>query len=136
MIVYVDDFKISGPEDNVNKAWKLIRAENARTGRPGIVLDDPTPVGKFLGCDHVVSEDWGPPMSKDRTPMTKLPTEEEYNNYHAGAPPAAQTTKPDATKCATSYQGGRDDDKAKYHAGAPLAAHTTKPNAMKCAADE
>jgi hypothetical protein len=132
-IVYVDDFKISGPEKNAKKAWELIRAENARTGKPGIVLDNPTPAGEFLGCGHVVSEDWGPPMSKDRTPMTKLPREEEYNNYHAGAPPAAQTTKPDATTCATNYQGWRDDDKANYHAGAPPAAQTTKTDAAKCA---
>jgi hypothetical protein len=106
MIVYVDDSKISGPADNVKKAWELIRAENARTGKPGIVLDNPTPAGKFLGCSHVCSEDWGPPMSKDRTPMTKLPTEEERNNYHTGAQKAAQTTKPDAMICATSDQGG------------------------------
>jgi hypothetical protein len=30
-IVYVGDFKISGPKDNVKKAWDLIRAENTRT---------------------------------------------------------------------------------------------------------
>jgi hypothetical protein len=133
MIVYVDDFKISGPEDNIKKARQLIRAENARTGKPGIVLDDPTPAGQFLGCNHVVSEDWGPPMSKDRTPMTKLPTEEEYNNYHAGAPPDAQTTKPDATKCTTNYQAAHDDDRANYNAVAPLDAQTTKPDTTKCA---
>jgi hypothetical protein len=45
-------------------------------------------------------------MSKDRTPMTQLPTEEEYNNYHASAPLAARTTKPDAMKCAADDQGG------------------------------
>jgi hypothetical protein len=92
VIVYVDDFKIAGPEKNVKKAWGFIRAENTRTGQPGIVLDDPTPAGEFLGCNHVCSEIWAPPMSKDRTPMAKLPTGKEYDNYHAGAPPAAQTT--------------------------------------------
>jgi hypothetical protein len=66
--------------------------------------------------------------------MTKLPTEEEYDNYHAGAPPAAQTTKPDAMTCAAGYQGGRDDDAANYHAGAPPSAQTTKTDAMTCAA--
>ena len=65
--------------------------------------------------------------------MTKLPTEEEYDNYNAGAPLDAQTTKPDATKCATNYQAGHDDDGANYNAGAPLDAQTTKPDATKCA---
>jgi hypothetical protein len=55
VIVYVDDFQIPGPERNVKKAWRFIRAENARTGKPGIVLDNPTPAGKVLGCKHVVS---------------------------------------------------------------------------------
>jgi hypothetical protein len=125
MIVYVDDFKVSGPEDNIKMAWQLIRAENTRPGKPGIVLDDPTPAGEFLGCNHVVSEGWGPPTSKDRTPMTKLPADEEYDNYNAGAPLDAQTTKPDATKSTTKYQAGHDDDRANYNAGAPLDAQTT-----------
>jgi hypothetical protein len=56
VIVYVDDFKIAGPEKNFKTAWELIRAENARTGEKGIVLDDPTPAGKFSGCNHVCSE--------------------------------------------------------------------------------
>ena len=37
MIVYVDDFKIAGPEKNVKKAWELIRAVNPRTGGRGIL---------------------------------------------------------------------------------------------------
>jgi hypothetical protein len=136
MIVYVDDFKISGPKENVKKAWELIRAENTGTGKPGIVLDNPTPAGQFLGCNRICSEVWAPPMSKDRTPTTKLPTEEEYDNYHAGAPPVAQTTKHDAMKCAAGDQGEHDDDTANYHAGAPPVAQTTKPDAMKCAAGD
>jgi hypothetical protein len=49
-------------------------------------------------------------------------------NYHASAPPAAQTTKPDAMTCAASNQGGRDDDKANYHAGVLPDAQSTKPS--------
>ena len=44
LVVYVDDFKLAGPEVNVAKGWQLIR--NA------IKTDDPHPVGLFLGCNH------------------------------------------------------------------------------------
>jgi hypothetical protein len=47
VIVYVDDLKIAGPMDNVEKAWVLIRGPNPRAG--------PTPAGKFLGCNREVS---------------------------------------------------------------------------------
>jgi hypothetical protein len=80
VIVYVDDFKIAGPKDNVEEAWRLIRAENTRTGERGIVLDEPIPAGKFLGCKHVCSEIWAPPMSGDQILEKKLATEDEYDN--------------------------------------------------------
>ena len=41
-MVYVDDFNMAGPTDNIEMGWKLIRQ--------GLDLDDPTPVGKCLGC--------------------------------------------------------------------------------------
>jgi hypothetical protein len=47
MVVYVDDFKIAGPKDNVKAAWELIRGPNPRAKERGIVLDNPTPTGKF-----------------------------------------------------------------------------------------
>jgi hypothetical protein len=84
MIVYVDDLKIAGPKDNVKEAWRLIGAENARTGEKGIVLDEPTPAGKFLGCNRECSEIWAPPTSKDQSLATKLATEAEYDT-DAGA---------------------------------------------------
>ena len=45
LTVYVDDFKMSGPRDNVKAGWKLIRQ--------GVKTEEPTPSGKYLGCDHI-----------------------------------------------------------------------------------
>ena len=47
LIVYVDDFKMSGPADKISAGWKKLRK--------GLVIDDPTPAGKFLGCINVSS---------------------------------------------------------------------------------
>ena len=45
LTVYVDDFKMSGPASTMREGWRLIRE--------GIRTEDPTPAGKYLGCDHV-----------------------------------------------------------------------------------
>ena len=39
--VYVDDFKLAGPVGNMAEGWKRIRSV--------IKMDDPTPLGKYLG---------------------------------------------------------------------------------------
>jgi hypothetical protein len=65
MIVYVDDFEISGPRAGVTEARRLIRGPNPRAGERGIILDEPTPAGKFLGCNHECSFGWAPPMRTD-----------------------------------------------------------------------
>ena len=44
-VVYVDDFKISGPELALPKVWKLVEQ--------GIKIETPTAHGTFLGCDHI-----------------------------------------------------------------------------------
>ena len=44
LVVYVDDFKLAGPVSNLAKGWKLIRRD--------IKMDDPTPLDKYLGCEH------------------------------------------------------------------------------------
>ena len=44
LVVYVDDFRMSGPEQNFPKAWETIRKH--------IKTSDPQKSGKFLGCDH------------------------------------------------------------------------------------
>ena len=46
LIVYVDDFKLAGPNDNLKEGWELIRK--------GIQTCDPEDVSRFLGCEHVV----------------------------------------------------------------------------------
>jgi hypothetical protein len=47
LVVYVDVFKMSGPQDNMAKGWALIR-KHIRT-------DPPQGVGKYRGCEHIVS---------------------------------------------------------------------------------
>ena len=47
-MVYVDDFKMSGPTENMNRGWEFIRT-SIKTG-------EPSPPGKCLGCNHVIKE--------------------------------------------------------------------------------
>ncbi len=51
--VYVDDFKMAGPSGNLAKAWKLVQEAGPTT--PGIEIDPPTAVGRYLGCEHRVT---------------------------------------------------------------------------------
>ena len=46
-VVYVDDFKMSGPKENVSKGWSLIASK--------LDMDKPGEVNRYLGCDHIVS---------------------------------------------------------------------------------
>ena len=48
LVVYVDDFKLAGPEGNLPKAWDLIRS--------GVRTENPGPLGKYLGCEHQFGE--------------------------------------------------------------------------------
>ena len=48
LMVYVDDFKMSGPSENLSKGWELIRTS--------IKTDEPSPPGKCLGCNHIIEE--------------------------------------------------------------------------------
>ena len=45
LVVYVDDFKMSGPKENMSKGWSLIASK--------IDMDTPGEVNRYLGCDHV-----------------------------------------------------------------------------------
>ena len=47
LTAYVDDFKMSGPCGNMNKAWKLIRTT--------IKTAEPSPPGKCPGCNHIIN---------------------------------------------------------------------------------
>ena len=58
LVVYVDDFKLSGPKNALPIGWSLIRSK--------IKTDDPTPAGRYLGCDHLIVEKFIP---KDKNPF-------------------------------------------------------------------
>ena len=45
LVVYVDDFKMSGPKESMSKGWELIGSK--------IDMDTPTVIGRYLGCDHI-----------------------------------------------------------------------------------
>ena len=40
--------KLAGPKDAIKVGWKLIRK--------GLHMEEPTPVGSFLGCNHIRTE--------------------------------------------------------------------------------
>ena len=44
MVVYVDDFKMSGPKESMKKGWELVASR--------IDMDTPGMVSRYLGCDH------------------------------------------------------------------------------------
>ena len=45
LAVYVDDFKMAGPEKHSPKGWDLIGSKTD--------VDTPTPLGRYLGCEHI-----------------------------------------------------------------------------------
>ena len=47
LMVYVDDFKMSGPKASMAEGWKRISA--------GLDIDEPGPVDRCLGCHHHVA---------------------------------------------------------------------------------
>ena len=50
LVIYVDDFKLAGPAENVKKGWKLFR--EAPNPEDRIEMEDPSPLGRYLGCVH------------------------------------------------------------------------------------
>ncbi len=62
LVVYVDDFKLSGPEVNLAKGWDLIQS--------GIATDAPHPMDLFLGCKHETSVQKSPWTGKQVRVMT------------------------------------------------------------------
>ncbi len=63
LVIYVDDFKLSGPKANLEKGWKLLMTDSQ--------IDPPQPVGLFLGCVHE--------MGKFKLPSGKVATSMTYN---------------------------------------------------------
>ena len=45
LTVYVDDFKLAGPEQNMETVWQSIRER--------IAMDPPTAAAHYLGCTHI-----------------------------------------------------------------------------------
>eukprot|EP00959_Pyramimonas_sp_CCMP1952_P456495 9473251-Pyramimonas_sp.AAC.1 len=48
LIIYVDDFKLSGPAENLAQGWKLLQ-EPSENCHEGIEIDPPAAVGRYLG---------------------------------------------------------------------------------------
>jgi hypothetical protein len=46
--IYVDDFKLAGPRENLAKGWTLLRSR--------VELDTPGPLGLYLGCQQTKVE--------------------------------------------------------------------------------
>ena len=44
LVIYVDDFKMAGPKDNLPNGWSLLQK--------GLVIETPVPIGVYLGCGH------------------------------------------------------------------------------------
>ena len=53
LVVYVDDFKLAGPVKNLAEGWRLIRGNATSDGGKGLIMEDPTPLGIYLGCNHI-----------------------------------------------------------------------------------
>ena len=47
-MVYVDDLKLAGPNQNLKEGWDLIHSSEGAN----VKIDDPSPLGLCLGCDH------------------------------------------------------------------------------------
>ena len=56
LIVYVDDFKMAGPTENLPLLWKHITGDPDAPERGGIYMDSPKSQVRFLGCDHIESQ--------------------------------------------------------------------------------
>ena len=44
LVIYVDDFKMAGPKNNLSSGWSLLQK--------GLVIETPVPIGVHLGCGH------------------------------------------------------------------------------------
>ena len=59
LVVYVDDFKLAGPKDNIKEGWKTISSV--------IDMDPPEAIGRYFGCMH--REEQGLMLPKDAHPF-------------------------------------------------------------------
>ncbi len=63
LVIYADDFKLSGPKGNLAQGRKLLRED--------ITIEEPQAIGLFLGCTHE--------MGTFKLPSGKLATSMTYN---------------------------------------------------------
>jgi hypothetical protein len=92
LIVYVDDFKMAGPAENLAKGWELIRR--------GIVLDPPEELGLYLGCRHFIREG---SLVSDRSPVRFL--EYDMSDFLSGCVARYRelASDPDMKPCRTPF---------------------------------
>eukprot|EP00969_Alexandrium_andersonii_P298316 13186170-Alexandrium_andersonii.AAC.1 len=58
---------MAGPTKNLAKGWELIRQSRLSADgerKPGLTMDDPTPFGRYLGCEHITGEKVSPITGK------------------------------------------------------------------------
>ena len=67
LVIYVDDFKLAGPAQNLAEGWRLIRGNATAEGGEGLIMEDPTPLGQYLGCNHIQGNIVLPNGNKART---------------------------------------------------------------------
>eukprot|EP00969_Alexandrium_andersonii_P007883 343542-Alexandrium_andersonii.AAC.1 len=58
---------MAGPAQSLAKGWDLIRQSRVSAEgekKPGLAMDDPTPFGRYLGCEHITGERVSPITGK------------------------------------------------------------------------
>ena len=81
----MDDFKLSGPTGNLPEGWRLIQEPSPKVPK-GIELDPPTKVGRYLGCEHRVSEKWIDWQGENPTVLDPPPPKQPKNAAPDAAP--------------------------------------------------
>ena len=69
LVVYMDDFKLAGPKQNIKEGWDLISSV--------IDMDSPDTVGRYFGCMH--KEDHNIMLPKDAHPFRHVFEPESKN---------------------------------------------------------
>ena len=53
---------MSGPKDSLAEGWELLQKDTDVS--KGIDMGDPTPIGRYLGCEHIVDRRKSPITGK------------------------------------------------------------------------
>ena len=96
LIIYVDDFKLSGPTGNLKEGWRLIQEPSPEVPK-GIEIDPPTKVGRYLGCEHRVSEKWIDWQGENPTVLDPPPPKQPKNVPDAAPSELAHLSIPDGS---------------------------------------